>query len=744
MSHNLSSSQQLAAYCFDAPVCILAGAGSGKTRVITHRIAHLVKEKNANPASIMAVTFTNKAAREMRERVAGILGEEASKPILLGTFHGIAVRFLRYYGDYVGIPNNFLIYDEDDALKLIKRLIKERYALSKTELSDFVSEVWQVRKYGVKKNKIADTKAEKIFEAYVDEMRRINALDFDDLLVSFLDLLENEETFQRISSKVRHLLVDEYQDVNLVQSKIVHLLSMHAQSVAIVGDDDQSIYGWRGADAGFMSKFIQSFPSTNLVRLEENYRSTAPILAAANGVISNNKDRLGKNLISVRGDGPLIGIRKSYRDLHEASMVVEQILREYEKYGSGVDIAVLVRTNALSRPIEESLYRSRIPYRIVGGMKFYDRKEIKDIIASARACINPKSDVDILRMLDCLPLGIGKQTVSKIAEFASAQGLSLFEVMANSEHLNAIMINAGSKKKIDDFVHCLLQVKNTVKQNDYAESLLKADEAVSLLIEQFGFITKFEKKNDEESLSRIANIEQLIQASANFVADCEKNNSYAGLDAFLETVALISADESVVSKNDSSFGVVTIMTLHAAKGLEFDVVFLIGMEEGILPHARSFTKTEDSSELEEERRLVYVGFTRAKNKLFLSYCQERFLHGKVSRSKPSRFLKEIPTECIELQDRWLLEQIKSKNYFEDDALSTHDNKPNEGYRLDYDRKNTAVLKKVGIDVGSKVHHKLFQTGKVLEVSDGSAPKAKVLFYEDKKIRTIMLSHLEQV
>lgn len=714
--HHLSQEQHNAAFIFDKPVCILAGAGSGKTRVITHRIAHLIDNGLARPYEILGVTFTNKAAKEMKERVASLIGEQAALEVNLGTFHGLSAKFLRYYGEYIGIGRNFLIYDEDDVLRLIKKIIKESYSLTKEDLAELSSEVLNI-KNAEKLNYRLSSRAKAVLDAYNTQIKQINALDFNQLLKSFLELLQNEDAYEKITFKAKHILVDEYQDINLIQAQIINLLAKKAKTIAIVGDDDQSIYSWRGASAKFMSDFINDFSNTQLVRLEENYRSSKAILQAANKVISNNKERLGKELISVKGDGDLIHIRKHYRDNHEALMVSEQIIREFQQ-NHNCEIAVLMRTNALSRSLEEAFHKSKIPYRIIGGMKFYDRKEIKDILATLKSCLFPNSDVDMMRLLDAIPLGIGKKTVEQISAYSNLHKLSLFETMSNSQHLSDALDNARAKKKIDDFVETLIKAKSFLLDPN-----VKTHEALMFIVDKFDFIARLEQKNDDEAQARIANIEQLIESALSFVEENEDNS----IISFLENVALISKDE-VSSNSDfySSHKTVSLMTLHAAKGLEFDVVFLIGLEEGILPHSRSFINGEES--LEEERRLLYVGMTRAKNKLFLSYCQERFMHGKVCASVPSRFLKELPVECIDTKDKWLLQnksQDSEKKYINNN-FSTQKNIQSNTFKI-----------------GDYVYHKIFLKGKILAINEGVKANAKILFYSDNQVRTIMLSFLRK-
>lgn len=751
-SLSLSDEQKIAAYTFDAPICVLAGAGSGKTRVITHRIAHLVREKGVMPRNILGVTFTNKAAREMRERVERLL-PNGGREVLLGTFHGLSARFLRSFGDAVGVDRDFLIYDEDDATRLIKSILKEAYHLSKEELAQETKRVLRLRESERPKRgdgrSSADERSLSVHDAYQERLHRMKALDFFGLLKKFYELLLSDEGGDLLRKRVRHLVVDEYQDISTIQSDIIHALAKKADSVAIVGDDDQSIYGWRGASAHFMQHFLQSFKDAKLFKLEDNYRSTRPILDCANAIIKNNHERLGKNLRSISGDGHLIRLNRHFRDLQEARWVVEQSLRLFEQYGSSFEIAVLMRTNAQSRPLEEALHRARMPYRIVGGMKFYDRKEIKDILAALRAVIYQHSDVDVLRMLSALPLGIGKKTQEALSEYAASNGLSFYQIMSSDTHRISAVGNNRSKGKIDELIKLINDMRSDLisnLQNGEIE-ILRADEALIYVIEKLGFIERLKNSNDEEAEARLENIEQLVQAAVSFVEEAESYGEPSDAQSFLENVALISKDESVVQDNSSSVGVITLMTLHAAKGLEFDGVFLVGLEEGILPHTRSlygFDESRMHSALEEERRLLYVGITRAKKRLFLSYCQERFLHGKTSPSLPSRFLGELLPETIDINDRWLTEQVHrgGSNGQNTDYKANGANR--SGYRIEYDGDDDPAQSHNSFKSGDRAQHVSYGTGSVISVAQmGKTARVKIRFDGDAQVRTIMATHLSR-
>lgn len=750
----LSREQEQAAFFFDAPVCILAGAGSGKTRVITHRIAHLVKDKDALPFNILGVTFTNKAAREMRERVERLL-PQCGREILLGTFHGLSARFLRTYGELVGIKKDFLIYDEDDASRLIKKIIQEYYDLDKDEIANLTKKVLRSRDVNLSEVTVGKERLNQILEAYQENLQKIGALDFSGLLTKFYELLDHEQGNRLICDRVRHLVVDEYQDINDIQAKIVHKLVNKANSAAIVGDDDQSIFGWRGASAFYMQYFLDA-EKAQLFRLEDNYRSTKPILDCANAVISQNKTRLGKNLRSITGDGPLIRVSRHFRDIQEAGFVIENSLRLFEQHGTNFEIAVLMRTNAQTRPLEEALHKARMPYRIVGGMRFYDRKEIKDILAALRVVLHQHSDVDFMRVLHALPLGIGKKTQEILSSYAGQNKFSFFEALNNDEHP---LQNSRAKKKIDELLQLMEEVrKEIISYLPGGEvKILRADEALIHVIDRFGFAKKLEEKNDEEALARLENIEQLVQAAASFVEEAENFGDPADAQSFLETVALISKDESVNDENRLKVGTITLMTLHAAKGLEFDAVFLVGLEEGVLPHTRSLGFDKEKDAIEEERRLFYVGITRAKKRLFLSFCQERFLHGKTTSSLPSQFLQEIPKETVDIKDRWLFDYFSPRASFKQasDFLSVKlrpsqkpashvvENKNSDGYQVIYDAEEVFNdTSQKAFNLGAKVFHATYHDGLVLSTSgSGRMMRVKVKFEEDNQVRTIMATHL---
>lgn len=629
----LSPSQYLAATTLDSPVCILAGAGTGKTRVITHRIAYLVSQGVA-PESILGLTFTNKAAGEMRERVEHLLPGVGRK-VELGTFHGIGAKLLRKYGHFIDVSPSFVIYDTSDCDKVLKDLALVQLNLSKDYLSFYETQLENWQNEGILPADVPThgdqrlMRARELYRLYSDRLQEIGALDFNSILLKVRDLLRHPEGLACLQTRFRHILVDEYQDTNVVQSEIVYALGKNAESIAIVGDDDQSIYGWRGAKPYNLEDFLTKMPGAKLVKLEDNYRSTSAILNTANAVISNNDRRLGKNLVSVSGMGNLVRVIKTTSDRYEAELVVHHIEQKVRQGRSLNEIAILMRANAQSRPFEEALRFARLPYRLVGGVKFYDRKEIKDILSILRVAVNPKSDLDLVRALLASKQGVGATSLSKAQSYANAQSQSLFEVFLSKEELVKAGISAKTADKIRSFTQSVAEL---------GKLELNAAEAIQKALELSGR----EEKLEEE---RLENIEQLISAAQQYVDDSEVYDQDSSILGFLENTALLSSvDEMNTSDFDS--GAVTLMTLHAAKGLEFNTVFMVGMEEYGFPHARALEEDAKPDQLEEERRLAYVGMTRARQELVLTYATRRLIRGQIKGRAPSRFLRELPREWV--------------------------------------------------------------------------------------------------
>lgn len=661
LNKRLSPPQLEAATRVEGPVCILAGAGSGKTRVVTHRIAHLIENLRARPWQILAVTFTNKAAQEMRSRVDDLV-PGAGKSVRVGTFHGTAARLLRRYGDAVGIPSSFVIYDQDDAQRLLKRVIVDELNLSKDLVRPAMGLIDGWQSEGLRPSEVpevawnpAEDNARKAYGVYHQRLAEAGAVDFGGLLVKLRDLLR-EPAGEEIKRVTRHLLVDEYQDTNRVQADVVMSLAKAAETIAVVGDDDQAIYGWRGATADNLKHFIEQMPGSVLVKLEDNYRSTQRILDAANGVIANNATRLGKTLRPTGEEGRAVRLLRAQNDIDEARKVVRLIQEHGYAQKSLDDVAVLYRTNAMSRALEDELRKANIPYRLVGGVRFYDRKEVKDVLATVRCALNPKSDVDTVRMLTAIPRGIGATSIAKLQAAATKHGRGVLEIMCDDALLDSTKIAARTLKKVRELGAKIESLRGDIMPQGDRPAIMDARGAMVQAIDVSGVSDRLEAENSIESQGRLENLGALVSAAAQYVEDIEAlGPTPADPDAaprapdvlgFLEDAALLGGDEQAPD-DDNTGERATLMTLHAAKGLEFDLVFLIGLEEHSFPHSRALREDADPTDLEEERRLAYVGITRAKERLVLSYAQRRMVQGVIKPRRPSRFLEEIPEEVLE-------------------------------------------------------------------------------------------------
>jgi len=622
----LNPEQQKAVLTTNGPLLILAGAGSGKTKTLTHRIAHILSIGLANPYEILAVTFTNKAAKEMRERIATIMGENPNSRSFmpfLGTFHGICVRILRQDGEYVGVSNNFVIYDESDRLSLIKKLIeKERIDEKQNPARAIGAIISSAKNEMITPNEMSATasgpvqkNASKIYPLYETELRRASALDFDDLISKTVELLENnEEVKAKWQRQFRYILIDEYQDTNLAQYKLVKLLINKDKNLCVVGDDWQSIYSWRGADYRNILNFERDYPNATIVKLEQNYRSTKAILDAAHKVISKNTSRSSKELWTALGDGSPVSIIQAANERNEAEQLVRRIRSQVDiKARRFSDFAILYRTNAQSRAVEEQFIRYGIPYRIYGGTRFYDRKEIKDIVSYLRLIYQPEDSASFDRIVNVPARNIGKTSLLKFNLWRQQNGFGIYEGLSNIAECEGLTPKA--KNALQAF-HFLLNDFRSQSDNIPVADLLEA------LVKRIDYY-KYIDDGTIQGESRIENVKELITVA--------KGYADLGVSGFLEEVALVSEIEN----NNSAEDAVSLMTLHSAKGLEFPVVFMIGMEEGIFPHSRALF---DKSEMEEERRLAYVGMTRAKEELFLVYATSRALYGSLQYNPPSQFI----------------------------------------------------------------------------------------------------------
>ena len=637
----LNEPQREAVYHTDGPLLILAGAGSGKTRVLTHRIAYLIGERGVNPWNILAITFTNKAAEEMRQRVDNLVGFGAES-VWVSTFHSACVRILRRFIDRLGYENHFTIYDTDDQKTLIKevcrkvdvdtKVFKERSllsAISSAKNEMILPDEFELNAGG----DFAKMKIAKVYREYEAQMRANNALDFDDLLVKTVQLLQTQpDVLESYQERFRYIMVDEYQDTNTVQFQLVSLLAGKYKNLCVVGDDDQSIYKFRGANIRNILDFEHEFPDAKVIKLEQNYRSTGNILNAANSVIANNRGRKEKSLWTENGEGELIRLRQFDTAFDEADFIGEDIKSAVRQGGSYNDSAVLYRTNAQSRLLEEKFIAMNIPYKIVGGVNFYARREIKDLLAYLKTIDNGRDDVAVRRIINVPKRGIGLTTINRIQESATERGIGFYEALLAPGLIAGV---GRSATKLDSFAALIEYFKTLAEEMNITDLLQE-------VIEKTGYIESLENEDKEEAKTRKENIDELISKAATYEESCQDKDEKATLGGFLEEVALVADIDSL----DEDQEYVVLMTLHSAKGLEFPRVYLAGMEDGLFPGYMSIN-AGDREELEEERRLCYVGITRAEQELTLTSARRRMVHGETQYNPMSRFVKEIPKELLD-------------------------------------------------------------------------------------------------
>lgn len=637
----LNEPQREAVYHTDGPLLILAGAGSGKTRVLTHRIAYLIGERGVNAWNILAITFTNKAAEEMRQRVDNLVGFGAES-VWVSTFHSACVRILRRFIDRLGYENHFTIYDTDDQKTLIKevcrkvdvdtKVFKERSllsAISSAKNEMILPDEFELNAGG----DFAKMKIAKVYREYEAQMKANNALDFDDLLVKTVQLLQTQpDVLESYQERFRYIMVDEYQDTNTVQFQLVSLLAGKYKNLCVVGDDDQSIYKFRGANIRNILDFEHEFPDAKVIKLEQNYRSTGNILNAANSVIANNRGRKEKSLWTENGEGELIRLRQFDTAFDEADFIGEDIKSAVRQGGSYNDSAVLYRTNAQSRLLEEKFIAMNIPYKIVGGVNFYARREIKDLLAYLKTIDNGRDDVAVRRIINVPKRGIGLTTINRIQESATERGIGFYEALLAPGLIAGV---GRSATKLDSFA-ALIEYFKTLAEEMSITDLLQE------VIEKTGYIESLENEDKEEAKTRKENIDELISKAAAYEESCQDKDEKATLSGFLEEVALVADIDSL----DEDQEYVVLMTLHSAKGLEFPRVYLAGMEDGLFPGYMSIN-AGDREELEEERRLCYVGITRAEQELTLTSASRRMVHGETQYNPMSRFVKEIPRELLD-------------------------------------------------------------------------------------------------
>ena len=632
----LNKEQQQAVQHTEGPLLILAGAGSGKTKVLTVRIAHLLAQ-GVNPYEILAITFTNKAAKEMKSRVEGLVGDVANR-IWLSTFHSFCAKFLRFELDnFLGYNSNFTIYDTSDSQAVIKAALKALNLDDKyypvgamiAAISDAKNKLLFASDFRKQARDFYQQKVADVYEYYERELRKNNALDFDDLLLVAVKLLQsNEALLDKYSKRFRYVMIDEYQDTNHAQYLLAKLLASHWKNIAVVGDADQSIYAWRGADIQNILDFEKDYPNCTSIKLEQNYRSTKIILDAANAVIENNEGRPKKNLWTDKTEGAKIQHFTAQSEHEEAAFIGDTIAKKHDIHGVPYgDMAILYRTNAQSRVLEEALIKRALPYIMVGGTKFYDRKEIKDVLAYLRVLYNPFDDLSLLRIINVPKRSIGATTVAKLQDYARANGTSLFMTLTQLHLVDSI--KGKTKEKLEEFGILIFTLVAEMEDRTVLDIL-------ESILDRTGYLAQLEESTDPQDQARAENIGELLSVAKDF----QDTNPSGTVEDFLEQVALVNDVDSFEQEESK----VTLMTLHAAKGLEFPIVFLGGLEEGLFPHSRTLMNPED---IEEERRLAYVGITRAEKELYISNATTRTVFGRTSSYLPSRFIDEIPEELVD-------------------------------------------------------------------------------------------------
>lgn len=697
----------------EGPVLILAGAGSGKTRVLTHRIAYLMDEKGVNPWNILAITFTNKAAQEMRERVDKLVGF-GSESIWVSTFHSACVRILRRHIDNLGYDTNFTIYDTDDQKSLMKdvcrkmnidtKIYKERSLLAQIShakdelLTPDDMEMKAAGDYNMKK-------VASVYREYQAALRKNNALDFDDLIVKTVELFEKcGAVLEYYQERFKYIMVNEYQDTNTAQFKFISLLAQRYQNLCVVGDDDQSIYKFRGANIGNILGFEHVFPDARVIRLEQNYRSTRNILNAANQVIANNTERKAKTLWTENEEGSKVHFRQFLNAYEEAEYVAGEIGKlKRNGLGNYRDCAILYRTNAQSRIFEEKFIAANIPYKLVGGVNFYARKEIKDLLCYLKTINNARDDLAVQRIINVPKRGIGATTLGRVQDYADNMGISLYEALRVAEEVPSI---GRSLSKIDGFVTFIQMLKSKA-------DVLTVEEILQEVIDSTGYVAELEAEDTEESRARIENIDELISKTVAYQEAMEEQNQPATLSGFLEEVALVADIDTVDPDQDY----VLLMTLHSAKGLEFPKVFMVGMEDGIFPSHMTISYGDDG-EMEEERRLCYVGITRAMKDLTLTCAQQRMIRGETQYNRVSRFVREIPRELVDLGHTIQEKKPKVEELIPTPAKYSKMKEILQG--RNYKPREFKVTKANSLDyeVGDTVRHIKFGVGIVKEIVEG--------------------------
>ena len=713
----LNREQQQAVQHTEGPLLILAGAGSGKTKVLTVRIAYLLAQ-GVNPYEILAITFTNKAAKEMKSRVEGLVGDVANR-IWLSTFHSFCAKFLRFELDnFLGYNSNFTIYDTSDSQVVIKAALKALNLDDKyypvgamiSAISDAKNKLMFASDYRKQARDFYQQKVADVYEYYERELRKNNALDFDDLLLVAVKLLQsNAVVHDKYSKRFKYVMIDEYQDTNHAQYLLAYLLSSHWKNIAVVGDADQSIYAWRGADIQNILDFEKDYPNCTSIKLEQNYRSTKIILDAANAVIDNNEGRPEKNLWTDKVEGAKIQHFTAQSEHEEAAFIGDTIVKKHDIHGVPYgDMAILYRTNAQSRVLEEALIKRALPYTMVGGTKFYDRKEIKDVLAYLRVLYNPFDDLSLLRIINVPKRSIGATTVSKLQDYARENGTSLFMTLTQLHLVDTI--KGKTKEKLEEFGVLIFTL--VAEMDD--KSVLDILEAI---LDRTGYLAQLEESTDPQDQARAENIGELLSVAKDF----QDTNPTGTVEDFLEQVALVNDVDSFEQEESK----VTLMTLHAAKGLEFPIVFLGGLEEGLFPHSRTLMNPE---EIEEERRLAYVGITRAEKELYISNATTRTVFGRTSSYLPSRFIDEIPVE--------LVDSLRAKRRIPDDIKPTV---PRHMSVASRPVTKPIIRNEVIADwkVGDTAIHSKWGNGKVVNVSGEGAGMKLTIEFPTQGVRVVM-------
>jgi len=710
---DLNQPQKDAVVSYKGPSLVLAGAGSGKTRVITYRIAYLIKVKKVSSQKILSLTFTNKAAEEMKSRLEDFLSLRARR-LWMGTFHSIFARILRIEGSKLGLSPNFTIYDERDQGRLIKEIIESLHlqygnfdpAIIRSIISKSKNKLVSPSKYI--KNAESDFEKDigEIYQHYNKRLEQNNALDFEDLLIKPIELFSKQKNvLNKYQTQFQYILVDEYQDTNKAQYKLLNLLALKNKNICVVGDDDQSIYGWRGAELSNIIDFEKDYPEAQIFKLEQNYRSTKNILRFAQRIIDGNVVRRKKTLWTEKEDGEKIFLAGVHSDRAEADFVVdkinEELFKNKKKPGS---LSIFYRTNSQSRVFEERLRRNNIPYTIVGGVRFYERKEIKDILAYLKIIANPKDEVSILRIVNYPIRGIGKATLDKVKSFSQERGIELYKAFKNSDKIEGL--DQRKKKK-------LLEFYNLIEKYRGLKEKFSLTELTRCLLDDTGILVLLKEEGSKESLSRLENIHEFLEA----LSDYYKTSDKQSLENYLQDISLVADIDFWDNKED----VVSLMTLHSAKGLEFPVVFLAGVEDNLIPYT---TKKEDKNELEEERRLFYVGCTRAKEKLYLTYAMNRHRFGNSSSTRASRFLDEI--------DRSIVTELETDGLYREEIIESRSR----------NRKKERVVKKEDsrFNIGQLVKHPSFGVGEVTDKSGVDEELRLVVLFEGNVEKKLMVKY----